>query len=75
MEKGEEKLQQLEKNKHSFCMHIAKCHDLKAEVKKWIMDHRNNRNTVSINIIIIFEARRWAVVHSITDFAGTAAWC
>jgi len=73
--KLEEKLQQLEKNKHSFRMHIAKWHDLEAEVKKWIMGHRNSGSFVSINMIIIFEVRRWAVVHSITDFAGTAAWC
>jgi len=36
-------------------------------------DHRNNGNSMSTKMII-FEARRWAVAHCITD-AGTASWC
>jgi hypothetical protein len=28
------------KNKHSFCTHNAKCYDLEAEVKKWIMSQK-----------------------------------
>jgi hypothetical protein len=28
-----------------------------------------------ITKMIIFETRRWAVAHGITDFAGTASWC
>jgi 3-methyladenine DNA glycosylase AlkC len=39
--KLEEKLQKLEKNKHSFRMHIADWHDLEAEAKNWITGHRN----------------------------------
>jgi hypothetical protein len=47
--KLEQKLQLLEKNKLSFYTHIAKWHDLEAEMQKWITDHRNNRNSVYKN--------------------------
>jgi hypothetical protein len=42
--KLEEILKISEKNKHSFCMHIAKWHDPEADVKNWITDHRNAGN-------------------------------
>jgi hypothetical protein len=70
--KQQEELQRLQKNKHSFHAHIAKWPDLEAEVKKLIAYHRNNRISASAKMII-FEARRWTVVHDITDFAGTAS--
>jgi hypothetical protein len=40
----------------------------------WITDHRSSGNSVSAKMII-FEARRLAVAHNITDFSGTTSWC
>jgi hypothetical protein len=71
--KLEEKLQKLEKNKHSFRMHIADWHHLEAEAKNWITGHRNSGSFVSTKMII-FKVRRWVFAHSITDFAGTTSW-
>jgi peptidoglycan/xylan/chitin deacetylase (PgdA/CDA1 family) len=47
----EEEIHKLEKNKHSFCPHIAKWPNLEAEMKKWKTDHRNNRFFVCINFL------------------------
>jgi hypothetical protein len=69
-----EELQELEKNKHSFHTHSVKWPDLEEEVRNWITGHRNKRISMSTKIII-FEVRSWGLLHSITDFAGTASWC
>jgi t-SNARE complex subunit (syntaxin) len=71
--KKEEEILKLEKNLHSFHTRDAKWPELESEVKKRIMDHRNNGISVSTRMIIC-EARRWAVAHNINDFAGTGAW-
>jgi hypothetical protein len=49
--KQEEELQKLEMYKNVFCSHAAKWPKLESEVKKWIMDHRNNGISVSTKMI------------------------
>jgi hypothetical protein len=43
--------------------------DIEAEVKNWVTDHRNKGISVCTKVIIS-EARRWAVTHSL-DFVDS----
>ena len=78
-----EQSKKLEKNRHSFCKHTAKWPQLKAAVKNWTTDHRNNHISVPAELIIL-HGRRWVVAYItiiiiiiiiITDFSGTNSWC
>jgi hypothetical protein len=41
---------------------------------KSFANHRHRGMSASMEMII-FEARKWAVAHSVTDFAGRTFWC
>lgn len=46
---------------------------LEIEMQNCTADHRTNTISMSTKQTI-FEARRWMVAHSITNFGGTASW-
>jgi hypothetical protein len=47
---------------------------LETEMQNCKADH-GKKNTISLSTKqTIFEARRWMVAHSITNFGGTASW-
>jgi hypothetical protein len=63
----EEEFKKHEKNKHSFQARVAKCPDLEAEVKMWLIGCRNNGILMSTKVISL-ESRWWSIAHGIAGF-------
>ena len=72
--KQSEGLIKADKSKKTLRSCAPKWPKLEERVKNWIIDHMKNGIAVSMKKILM-EARRLAIVMSITDFAGTTSWC